>query len=82
MAQQVFTEQEKQHAAHAYNLMMRQVAMGLPPALAVSVLAMAAGSVAHDAGVPREDLPNLIPIMQQAFDGQAAGASHAKAGGR
>lgn len=73
-----FSKQELEHAAQLHHLVMRQLSMGLPEGLALTVLATACGQVAHEQGVPREELQRLVPLMEQAWDGRAAGVAQAE----
>lgn len=79
MAQPAFTDEEKQHAAHLFNLVTRQILMGVPPQLALATLAIAAGQVAHAQNVPRDELAKLVPVMEQAWEGHAKGVEQGKA---
>lgn len=68
-----FTQEELQAQAHLASLVDRQIEMGVPPALALGVLASALGRVAATEGLPREDLFTVFSWVERAFDGALEG---------
>lgn len=75
-----FTEEEKRAAAHLAQLVHRQVGMGVPGPLALGVLSAALGSTAFEQGIKREDLKELLVLVEKGFDGAQEGAAQRDGG--
>lgn len=73
MADKVFTDEEQKMCSHLASLVDRQISMGVPPALAVGVVAGALGQVAEAQGVSKEDLPIVYQWVEQAYVGASLG---------
>lgn len=69
----VFTPEEHAAAAHLQALVNRQIGMGVPPAMALGVLATTLGMVAAEQGLQRENLSTLHAWTDQAYDGASKG---------